>query len=320
MLVPGEAQYAILTLTVIDSSGETARDTLIVTIRKNNMAPTAVAGNDMSVIEGCIIRLLQSEASDPDGDPVSFYWKADSGSFDDPYALHPFYCAPILECEEQLYAELTLVVTDSFGNSTSDRMTIVVQNRTESGGYYRRVVTEGDVLQLSAMVTDVDGDALFVVWSASSGHFDNPYAIDTFYVAPVLPQNEECRNVDIYFRVEDSCGNSSEKRQQIVIYPAPALSLVVDAGPAILVSSTSVVTLDTAEVYDPYGGEIRIVWNIVRGCGSILGEITANPTVLFCPDSSNGSELLLRVSAIDECGNEAVDDILVVLDEEKPTN
>jgi len=166
---------------------------------------------------------------------------------------------------------------------------------------------------LSGRAADPDGDALRIDWMASSGQFDDLHAINTIYTAPILSPDEECRVVDVHLRVADSCGNVSQDTQQILVYPVASALPVVDAGPATLTTSTRILTLDMANAYDPKGGQVHALWNIVRGCGSILGEATVNPTLVFCPDSDDGAEVLLALSAVDEHGNRATDTVLVKL-------
>ncbi|MFC2083341.1 hypothetical protein ACFLSG_04810, partial [Candidatus Bipolaricaulota bacterium] len=315
MLEPGEAQYDILTFTVSDAGGKSSSDTLLVTIRKNNMAPIAYAGRDISAVEGSTIQLA-CDGTDPDGDPVTFQWRASSGRFDDPSALHPFYYVPLLDCEEERTVVLTLIVTDNFGNVGEDTLSITVQNSEllpGRGAFYRRVVSEGEAIHLTGSATDADGDALSILWMASSGEFDRPDDLNTTYTAPILFQGEECRLVDVQFRVTDICGNTSLDSQQIIVYPAAYMAPVVDAGPPTLATSTRMLTLDTAYAHDPKGSQVRLLWGIARGCGSILGETTVNPTIVFCPDSSSGDEILLVLYAIDGYGNSANDYVLVTL-------
>ena len=124
-----DGEDVIVCLTVTDACGASTSDRMRIHINNVNQPPIADAGPDVLVDEGQMI-MLTCTGTDPDGDAVTYYWTIESGggSFLDPHALHPTYCAPeISECDGA-NVMVCLTVTDACGASTSDRMWIHINN------------------------------------------------------------------------------------------------------------------------------------------------------------------------------------------------
>jgi surface antigen len=64
------------TLTVTDNKGASAKDDMVVRVKdRPNRPPVADAGPDQTVQVGSTVQLDGSSSSDPDGDPLTFYWR-----------------------------------------------------------------------------------------------------------------------------------------------------------------------------------------------------------------------------------------------------
>lgn len=76
-----------------------------------------------SVAEGGSIQ-LRGTVCDPDGNLARYYWTADMGSFDDPWAINPIYCAPLIEnpCGENVC--ITLTAIDSCGARATSQIVL----------------------------------------------------------------------------------------------------------------------------------------------------------------------------------------------------
>lgn len=90
-----------------------------------NSSPQANAGPDKSVFENESI-ILEGSGSDPDGDPLSYYWSCTGGSLSNPRIARPTYTAPSVESHTTYTC--TLTVKDSLGESDSDSMKVSVVN------------------------------------------------------------------------------------------------------------------------------------------------------------------------------------------------
>jgi hypothetical protein len=117
-----------LTLTVTDSAGATATDTVVITVNPfdpaTNMSPIANAGPDQTVIDtdGDTLEVVTFDgtaSSDPDGTIVSYIWTlngnplGNTATFSVTRPLGTFV--------------VTLTVTDNVGATASDTVTVVVQ-------------------------------------------------------------------------------------------------------------------------------------------------------------------------------------------------
>lgn len=117
----------VLALTVTDACGASATDTLTVHIRNVNAPPVVQLGPAFSMPEGTSKRLA-AVASDPECAPLTYYWMASAGSFDDPFAKTPVYTAPLTSSCAGEDVSITLTVTDPCGASACDSVRVHVQN------------------------------------------------------------------------------------------------------------------------------------------------------------------------------------------------
>jgi beta-lactamase superfamily II metal-dependent hydrolase len=91
--------------------------------------PTADAGADATVNEGDVVVLDGSASSDPNGDPLSFSWAQTAGpavSLAGADTASPSFTAPPVDAATALTFALT--VTDPGGLSSTDAVTVTVQN------------------------------------------------------------------------------------------------------------------------------------------------------------------------------------------------
>lgn len=164
------------TLRVTDNSGESTTDSVTITVTPNNTAPTALAGEDLSVTEGydgfASVTLDGSASYDPDGDPLSFAWSLDG-------ELVATDAATTLTLPPGTYLA-TLVVDDGRGGSSSDSLVLEVlalppnnPPTAEAGPDQAFVIEEGEhaevTLDGSASSdpdsTPGDSDLVAFVWS-----------------------------------------------------------------------------------------------------------------------------------------------------------
>ena len=124
-----DGEDVMISLTAHDSCGATTTDCFLLHINNVNQPPLADAGPDITVDE-CGTIELTCTATDPDGDPLTYYWTDESarGVFDDPNLLHPCYVAPATNQCEGEHVVLKLTVTDSCGLSASDSLCVRINN------------------------------------------------------------------------------------------------------------------------------------------------------------------------------------------------
>jgi bacillolysin len=122
-------------LTVTDTVGASATDTVQVAVIIPNTAPTANAGSDGSVTAGALYTLDGSLSSDPDsGDAIaSYHWTQLSGTpvtLSDASVARPTFTAPGAAGT----LSFSLTVTDTVGASATDTVQVAVSLPVASGG------------------------------------------------------------------------------------------------------------------------------------------------------------------------------------------
>ena len=223
----GTSERILLTLTVTDSCGASACDTMVVCVTNTNHPPTADAGEDITAPE-CSRVLLTCDAYDPDGDALSFLWtiQGSRGQFENPYVLHPIFITPAVECGESEAITVTLRVTDSHGETACDSMVIHVRDtnqapRVELGEDI--VVVSGTSLRLMPEVSDPDGEPVYFRWivPAGQGEIDSCADANPAYSAPIIPYGAELEAV-VTLIVTDARGASSSDSLRVrVRNPVP---------------------------------------------------------------------------------------------------
>ncbi len=90
-----------------------------------NRPPVANAGPDKELYEEQSV-ILEGSGSDPDGDPLTYYWSCTGGSLSNRYTAQPIFTAPQVSSDRSYTC--TLTVTDDEGLSASDSMQVTVRN------------------------------------------------------------------------------------------------------------------------------------------------------------------------------------------------
>jgi len=115
----------LFTLIVFDGENYSSPDTVAVTVVHENLAPVAIAGEDLVVDEGAEVQLDGSFSFDPEGDTIRFEWYSDYLVFDDPNSPIPGFRAP--EQQQDTTVFVTLRVSDSELWSIPDTLAITIK-------------------------------------------------------------------------------------------------------------------------------------------------------------------------------------------------
>lgn len=146
-------------LTVTDSNGLQATDSVIVNVTWQNLAPTADAGVDQVVNEGETVILDGSRSSDPDDGLVDFTWTQIEGpgvALSDPTASNPTFVTVPVDVNGA-YLTFQLTVTDAGGLQASDEIVVTINNNGISS-FSNEVLT----------LTTTTGDPIGVTLSGGS--------------------------------------------------------------------------------------------------------------------------------------------------------
>ncbi len=90
-----------------------------------NFPPVADAGSDKSVTEGNTV-ILSGSGTDPDGDPITYFWSCTGGTLSNSSIAQPVFTAPYVSSDTGYTC--TLTVTDSHSATGSDSMVVTVNN------------------------------------------------------------------------------------------------------------------------------------------------------------------------------------------------
>ncbi|HAQ20840.1 MAG TPA: hypothetical protein DCR40_16650 [Prolixibacteraceae bacterium] len=124
--VAADTDYTF-SLVVNDGTVNSAADEVIVTVKKVNQAPVANAGANQSVNEGVLVTLDGTGSSDPDGNPLTYFWTAPAGiTLSSSTAAKPTFTAP--EVTSDTDYSFSLIVNDGTVNSAPDEMVVTVKN------------------------------------------------------------------------------------------------------------------------------------------------------------------------------------------------
>jgi hypothetical protein len=117
-------------LTVTDPNGASSTGSVDVVVANVDHAPTAIAGNNLTVNEGSSVTLNGSASSDPDSDPLTYSWVQVSGptvTLTSANTAFPQFTAPFVNAAGATL-QFQLTVNDGFGGTSTATTTITVNN------------------------------------------------------------------------------------------------------------------------------------------------------------------------------------------------
>jgi len=170
---PMEAGVYEFELTVSDGM-LAARDTVRVTVTTPNRIPTVDVGADQSITLGATATVV-AQATDPDGDPLTFSWMVQSRPQGSTAALSSTTTATVMITPD-LAGDYVLEVTvsDGRGGEATDTVKITAaaqgQNRAPmaNAGVNQNATTTIPVTLNGTSSSDPDGDPLTFMWSLVS--------------------------------------------------------------------------------------------------------------------------------------------------------
>lgn len=236
-----------VTLTVTDSGGSSATDTMILTVL--NLPPIANAGPARTVQTLETVALDGTGSFDPEGAPISYVWTLDGN----PIATG---ATPVVGPFGAGTHTITLTVTDEHGASASDSLVLTVLNRapTASAGPDATANHAQTVSLDGSGSTDPEGGALSYAWTvdgvqvaAGSAPVVGPFAVGSYTIVLTV--------------TDDHGATATDSMTLTVINEAP----VADAGSDQTVGvkgRTTTVTLDGSASSDPEGGVLSYVWTL----------------------------------------------------------
>lgn len=184
----------VLSLTVNDSTVDSAADSVTVTARTANAAPVANAGADRGVSTGSTVALDGSASSDADFDPLTFSWSFTSIPAGSATTLLSAYtAAPSFIADVDGDYVVRLIVNDGFADSAAATITVTAVTGNvapvANAGADQTVAANATVPLDGSKSSDADLDALTYSWSivskpaGSAAVLSNPSAVKPTFLA-----------------------------------------------------------------------------------------------------------------------------------------
>jgi hypothetical protein len=191
-----EANGAVLVfeLTVTDSRGRSAKDTVQVTVLDATSPPVANAGANLTVDEGVPV-ILDGSQSTPMNGTLSYRWVQTSGApvtLSNASAAQPTFTSPSVEANGVVLV-FELTVTDSRGRSATDTVQVTVLDTNlppiADAGPDQRVEENTQVTLNGANSSDSDGTIESFVWLQMAGppvSLSDPTSSQPMFTAPIV--------------------------------------------------------------------------------------------------------------------------------------
>jgi hypothetical protein len=250
--VPEFDEYTILKLKLQVNDGiERVMEIIELRIRENT-APVADAGTDITVIEGEMFTLDGSASSDPEGDALSYIWSSDDLTIDNPTLEMASLTAP--EVTENMTYHAVLVVNDGILSSEPDTVTITILNVNLAPVAVAGediIVTEGEEFTLNGKGSfDPDGDEITFIWSAEDIVLEDAN-LDS--ITLTAPEVHEDVTIPVVLVVNDGEQNSQPDTVLVTILhvnKAPEFDPVEDVTADIGYGFSATVSVDDPDALD----------------------------------------------------------------------
>jgi hypothetical protein len=306
-------------LTVDDNYGGMATDEVVIAVTYKNRPPTANAGSDQTVEEGATTTLAGT-GSDPDGNELTYVWTQASGptvTLVNASGLTPTFTAPLVT-RTGADVVLRLTVSDPYGGSHSDEVTIHVANVNHPPVAQAPAsfsVIEGSAVELIGQGTDPDAEEqsqLAYQWQQTAPEL-GPIVQSNMvnFTAPLVTAGgNPAAAVTLTFRltVTDPNGASTSDEADVTVTNVPHTPVAI-AGGNICVNEAASVTLNGSASNDPDSDALTYAWEqLDTGVPVTLHEAnTAYPYFTAPFTGPQGATLRFKLTINDGVGGVSSD-------------
>jgi outer membrane protein assembly factor BamB/PKD repeat protein len=293
-------------LTVTDTGGLKATDTVIVNVLSGNLSPIADAGLNRKVKPHEQAKLDGMNSRDPDGAIAYYAWKQVAGPtvvLSNPNDVRPTFLAPDVGIGgTALVFELT--VADQGGIQNSDTVIVnVTSNNLPPIADAESLLTQtsADMVSLTGTASyDSDGSIVDYRWRQLNGPtaiFSNPSAINPTLSFPDVPSS--CFSMEFELTVTDDNGLSDTDTTSVNICDSYAPPMA-DAGFDLIVKEGNTVSLDASNSYSSEYYPLTHDWKQVAGPQVTLSNAGfAQPTFIAPVVDIYGTELIFQLKVKD---------------------
>ncbi|MEA1895716.1 MAG: PKD domain-containing protein [Euryarchaeota archaeon] len=273
-----------ITLMVSNSTSDDIA-TVIVTVK--NRPPIADAGDDRVILPDTDIKLDAAGSSDPDGKIKSYRWTEYGVELSTRESFNKIFDAG--------RHEITLVVTDDFGDTGEDTLEILVNCAPIADAGPDRTLPEGTLVHFNASnSSDSDGNTLYYEWKEDGGSILN-LAQSFDMVLPIGTHH-------ITLTLTDGYGATAIDRVTIEVTAVDQKPPIADAGSDQTVLVGTAVMLDASGSTDPDGEISKYEW--------LEGSIVLNESMAFDHIFPKGVHHITLV-VTDNDGASGTDDIMI---------
>ena len=298
-----------LTLTGEDALGLTHSDSITITVRRANMAPTVDAGNHQDVEPGATVTLT-AIASDQDGTIASYLWVQISGTVITLMAANTSEATFTAPADFDTHSlSFRCSVTDNDGAISHDMTTVDVaaQNRPPSAnaGSNQSVAAGASVTLDASGSTDPDGTIQAYLWEQVSGETVTLANATTVRASFTAPSDMDTHRLRFQVTTTDDDGATDTDRVRIDVsaeIPPDNLPPTANAGVNRSVAAGTAVSLDGSASSDSDGTIASYAWVQESGTTVTLAdEDTATPD-FTAPSDTMTHTLVFELTVTDDDG------------------
>jgi len=316
--IEGDSMDLVFELKVTDSDGNFDTDDVSITVSKQNHPPKANAGPDRRIISESEVTIT-GVGIDPDGDALTYSWEQISGdrvTFNGSVAQINF-TAPMVPSGDTKRIILQLKVTDTLGQSDTDRLNLIVvpeNNKPQVDAGPDQVVNENTLGSVLCTAIDVENDPLTYTWTASSSDFiiHSPTSAGSTFMTPSVVNSNQvtltCTVSDGIFTVSDSL--------TVTVQNTLSLPIIANAGPDQIVNENVKIGLDGSASYDQESQPLSYMWTQLSGESVIIASADAVEASFMSPTVANNKikVLVFELRVYDDYGREAFDSVIITVD------
>ena len=316
--IEDDSMDLVFELKVTDSDGNFDTDDVAITVSKQNHPPIANAGPDRRIISESEVTIT-GVGIDPDGDALTYTWKQVSGdrvTFDESVAQISF-TAPQVPSGDTKRVILQLTVTDTLGQSDTDRLNLIVvpeNNKPRVDAGPDQIVNENTLGSILCTANDAEGDPLTYTWTAASSDFviHSPSNPGSTFMTPSVVDSKQveltCSVSDGIFTVSDSL--------TVTVQNTLSLDIIADAGPDQIVNENVRIGLDGTNSHDQENQPLSYMWTQLSGESVTLGSADAVEASFMSPTVANNEikVLVFELRVYDNNGREAFDSVIITVD------
>ncbi len=215
----------VVAYTVTDQTGQADQCSVNITVRAQpvNQPPVAGAGDDVVVNEGDVVT-LDGSGSDPENQAISYLWEVVSGTGPAITLSNPAIAAPSFATSDDGVYTLRVTVTDSEGASSSDTVTVTVNNVAPAVSANGGNSDEGSAFSSTGSFNDPGADTWTATVDYGDGSGSQPLALNgkAFALSHVYADND---SYTVTITVTDDNGGVGTKTVTVnVANVAPVVS------------------------------------------------------------------------------------------------